>query len=238
MMTNPNTTNEDGVNAVAGEVLLVDKPSGWTSFDVVNKLRRVAGGLKMGHAGTLDPMATGPPIICTGRKRKEIDRFTGLDKEHVAEIRLGIRTRASIWRPGRWKSGARRGSPKIRSGEVTRGFIGPQMQMPPMWSAVKVRGKRLYEHARKGVEVDRPARPIVVHELDLVECAVPRLVLRIACTKGTYVRSLANDIGLRLGCGACLSGLRRTRIGPYGVDDAFTIAQAVAHLEGSYARSL
>jgi tRNA pseudouridine55 synthase len=237
-MTNPNTTNEDGVNAVAGEVLLVDKPSGWTSFDVVNKLRRVAGGLKMGHAGTLDPMATGLLIICTGRKRKEIDRFTGLDKEYVAEIRLGIRTPSFDMETRPLEELSTEGITEDQVREVMRGFLGPQMQMPPMWSAVKIRGKRLYEHARKGVEVDRPARPIVVHELDLVECAVPRLVVRIACTKGTYVRSLANDIGLRLGCGACLSGLRRTRIGPYGVDDAFSIAQAVAHLEGSYARSL
>jgi tRNA pseudouridine55 synthase len=237
-MTNPNTTNEAGVNAVAGEVLLVDKPPGWTSFDVVNKLRRVAGGQKMGHAGTLDPMATGLLIICTGRKRKEIDKFTGLDKEYVAEVRLGTRTPSFDMETQPLEERSTEGITDEQVREVIRGFIGPQMQMPPMWSAVKVRGKRLYEHARKGVEVDRPARPIVVHELELVECAVPRLVLRIACTKGTYVRSLANDIGLRLGCGACLSGLRRTRIGPYGVDDAFSIAQAVAHLEGSYARSL
>jgi len=237
-MINQNTTSDAGLIGVPGEVLLVDKPSGWTSFDVVNKLRRAAGGLKMGHAGTLDPMATGLLIICTGRKRKEIDKFTGLDKEYVAEVRLGIRTASFDTETEPVEERSTEGVTEEQIRTVLREFTGPQMQMPPMWSAVKIRGKRLYEHARKGVEIDRPARPIVVHELELVECAVPRLVLRIACTKGTYVRSLANDIGLRLGCGACLTGLRRTRIGPYGVDDAFAVAQAVAHLEGSYARSL
>lgn len=237
-MINQNTTSDAGLIGVPGEVLLVDKPSGWTSFDVVNKLRRAAGGLKMGHAGTLDPMATGLLIICTGRKRKEIDKFTGLDKEYIAEVRLGIRTASFDTETEPVEERSTEGVTEEQIRTVLREFTGPQMQMPPMWSAVKIRGKRLYEHARKGVEIDRPARPIVVHELELVECAVPRLVLRIACTKGTYVRSLANDIGLRLGCGACLTGLRRTRIGPYGVDDAFAVAQAVAHLEGSYARSL
>jgi tRNA pseudouridine55 synthase len=237
-MINQNTTSDAGLIGVPGEVLLVDKPSGWTSFDVVNKLRRAAGGLKMGHAGTLDPMATGLLIICTGKKRKEIDKFTGLDKEYIAEVRLGIRTASFDTETEPVEERSTEGVTEEQIRTVLREFTGPQMQMPPMWSAVKIRGKRLYEHARKGVEIDRPARPIVVHELELVECAVPRLVLRIACTKGTYVRSLANDIGLRLGCGACLTGLRRTRIGPYGVDDAFAVAQAVAHLEGSYARSL
>jgi len=234
----PSATNDAGLNNVPGEVLLIDKPSGWTSFDVVNKLRRAAGGLKMGHAGTLDPMATGLLIICTGRKRKEIDRFTGLDKEYLAEVRLGIRT-ASYDRetePVEERSTEGIAEEKIR--EVMREFAGPQMQIPPMWSAVQVDGKRLYKLARKGIEIERPARPIVVHEIELVECAVPRLVMRIACSKGTYVRSLVNDIGMRLGCGACLTALRRTRIGPYGVDDAWGIPQAVAHLEESFARSL
>jgi len=117
-------------------------------------------------------------------------------------------------------------------------FIGPQMQTPPMWSAVKVGGKRLYELARKGVDIDRPPRQIVVHSIAIVECAIPRLVVRIACSKGTYVRSLVNDIGERLGCGASVSSLRRTRIGPYSVDEASGIPHAAAYLESSLARSL
>ncbi len=230
--------NDAGLNNVPGEVLLVDKPSGWTSFDVVNKLRRAAGGLKMGHAGTLDPLATGLLIICTGRKRKEIDRFTGLDKEYIAELRLGIRTPSYDSETAPVEERSTEGVTEDRIREVMLEFTGAQMQIPPMWSAVKIGGRRLYSLARKGIDIERPARPIVVHELELVECAVPRLVVRVACSKGTYVRSLVNDIGTRLGCGACLTALRRTRIGPYCVDDASGIVQAVAHLEASFAQSL
>lgn len=237
-MTNPNATNDAGLNGVPGEVLLIDKPSGWTSFDVVNKLRRSAGGLKMGHAGTLDPLATGLLIVCTGRKRKEIDRFMGLDKEYVAGMRLGIRTPSFDTETEPVEERSTDGVTEEKIREVLREFTGSQMQMPPMWSALKIRGKRLYELARRGIDIERPARPIVVHELELVECAVPRVVVRISCSKGTYVRSLVNDIGMRLGCGGCLTALRRTRIGPYGVDDAWGIAEAVAHLEGSFAQSL
>jgi len=230
--------NEGTLDAASGEVLLVDKPTGWTSFDVVNKLRRAAGGLKMGHAGTLDPMATGLLIICTGKKRKDIERFTGLDKEYVAEALLGVRTPSydTDTAPVEERDTAGITEEQVRA--ALAAFAGPQMQTPPMWSAVKVGGKRLYTLARKGVEIDRPARQIVVHEMALLECAIPRLTLRIACSKGTYVRSLINDIGVRLGCGACMSALRRTRIGPYSVHDAAGIAQVVAHLEGSLARSL
>lgn len=234
----PSTTNDAGLNNVPGEVLLVDKPSGWTSFDVVNKLRRAAGGLKMGHAGTLDPLATGLLIICTGRKRKEIDRFTGLDKEYIAEVRLGIRTPSYDSETAPVEERSTDGVTPEGIRDVMREFMGPQMQIPPMWSAVKIGGKRLYSLARKGIDIERPARPIIMHELELVECAVPRLVVRVACSKGTYVRSLVNDIGIRLGCGACLTALRRTRIGPYSVDDASGILQAVAHLEDSFAQSL
>lgn len=236
MIQTPDT--EGTPSAAAGEVLLVDKPSGWTSFDVVNKLRRAAGGLKMGHAGTLDPMATGLLIICTGRKRKEIDRFTGLDKEYIAEALLGVTTPSYDTETAPVAERDTAGITEEQVRGVMAAFVGPQMQTPPMWSAVKVGGRRLYSLARKGVEIDRPAREIVVHELELLECAVPKLTLRIACSKGTYVRSLINDIGARLGCGACMSALRRTRIGPYSVHDAAGMAQVVAHLEGSFARSL
>jgi tRNA pseudouridine55 synthase len=230
--------NEGTAAAASGEVLLVDKPSGWTSFDVVNKLRRAAGGLKMGHTGTLDPMATGLLIICTGKKRKEIERFTGLDKEYVAELLLGVRTPSYDTETPPVEEHDAAGVTEEQVRDALAAFVGPQMQTPPMWSAVKVGGKRLYTLARKGVEIDRPARQIVVQEMELLAYAPPKLTLRIACSKGTYVRSLINDIGLRLGCGACMSALRRTRIGPYSVHNAAVMAQVVAHLEGSLARSL
>jgi tRNA pseudouridine55 synthase len=230
--------NDPERNAEPGEVLLIDKPPGWTSFDVVNKLRRAAGGLKMGHAGTLDPLATGLLILCTARKRKEIDRFTGLDKEYVAEFLLGVRTPSydTETEPVEQKSVESISEDRVR--EVLKEFIGPQQQTPPMWSAIKIGGKPLYTLARKGIEIERPPRSIVVHGIELISCILPRVTVRISCSKGTYVRSLANDIGLRLGCGACMSALRRTRIGPYSVEDAAGIPQAVAHLEGSLARSL
>jgi len=225
-------------NAEPGEVLLIDKPSGWTSFDVVNKLRRAAGGLKMGHAGTLDPMATGLLIICTGRKRKEIDRFTGLDKEYVAEFILGVRTPSYDTDTEPIEQKSTEGISEERVREVLKEFVGAQQQTPPMFSAIKIGGKRLYSLARKGIEIERPPRSVVVQEIALMSSVMPRITVRVACSKGTYVRSLINDIGLRLGCGACMSALRRTRIGPYSVDDAAGIPQAVAHLEGSLARSL
>ncbi len=234
----PSRPSDARFSDVPGEVLLIDKPSGWTSFDVVNKLRRAAGGLKMGHAGTLDPLATGLLIICTGRKRKEMERFTGLDKEYLAGIVLGVRTPSHDTETEPIEQRSTDGVTEERIQAILEGFIGPQMQTPPMWSAVKVGGKRLYELARKGVDIDRPSRQIVVHSIAIVECAVPRLVVRIACSKGTYVRSLVNDIGERLGCGASVSSLRRTRIGPYSVDEASGIPQAAAYLEGSLARSL
>jgi tRNA pseudouridine55 synthase len=224
--------------AEQGEVLLIDKPSGWTSFDVVNKLRRAAGGLKMGHAGTLDPLATGLLILCTGRKRKEIDRFTGLDKEYVAEILLGVRTASYDTETEPVEQKSIEGVTEEQVREVLKTFVGDQMQVPPMWSAVKVGGRRLYSLARKGMEVERQPRPITVNAFELQSFAPPRLTVRIACSKGTYVRSLINDAGERLGCGACMSGLRRTRVGPYSVDDAMTMQQAVTHVEGSYARML
>ncbi len=234
----PNRPNDSRFNDVPGEVLLIDKPSGWTSFDVVNKLRRAGGGLKMGHTGTLDPLATGLLIICTGKKRKEIERFTGLDKEYLVGVVLGVRTPSYDTETDPIEQRSTEGVTEEHIRAVLEEFTGPQMQTPPMWSAVKVGGKRLYELARKGRDIDRPARQIVVHSIATVECAIPRLVLRIACSKGTYVRSLVNDIGERLGCGASVSSLRRTRIGPYSVDEASGIPQAAAHLEGSYAQSL
>jgi tRNA pseudouridine55 synthase len=230
-------SSDAGSVAEQGEVLLIDKPAGWTSFDVVNKLRRTSGGVKMGHAGTLDPMATGLLILCTGRKRKEIDRFTGLDKEYVADVLLGVTTPSYDTDTEPIEQKSVEGVTEDRVREVLKEFVGPQMQTPPMWSAVKVGGRRLYSLARKGLEVERPARQIDVQEFALLSFAPPRLSVRITCSKGTYVRSLIHDAGQRLGCGACMSGLRRMRVGPYSVDGALTMQQAVAHMEESFART-
>lgn len=213
--------------AIEGEVLLVDKPAGWTSFDVVNKLRRAYGGLKMGHAGTLDPIATGLLIICTGRKRKSIEQYMGLDKEYVATMRLGIRTPSYDTETAVMQESPADG---IRAEEVialAQQFTGVQQQLPPMWSAVKKDGKRLYELARKGIEVERAPREVRIASISVDRIAIPEVTMTVVCSKGTYIRTLVHDMGERLGCGATMTALRRTKIGPYRIEDARTVEHLV-----------
>ena len=212
-----------------GETLLVRKPAGWTSFDVVHRIRKITGVKKVGHAGTLDPLATGLLIVCTGKKTKSISEFVGLDKEYEAEMTLGGRTESFD-----------RGTPVVetrstvdisedRVRAVLAEFTGPRLQVPPMWSAVSVGGKRLYRYAREGVEVDRAPREIVVHAMEPIMVSVPLVRFRVTCSKGTYVRSLVSEMGERLGCGAFLSALERTRIGPFLLADAVTLEELGAY---------
>lgn len=211
----------------AGELLLVDKPAGWTSFDVVNKLRRAYGGMKMGHAGTLDPIATGLLIICTGRKRKEIEQFMGLDKEYVATMRLGVVTASYDTETPVVRERPTAGIDEAAIRAAAAEFVGVQQQVPPMWSAVKSNGRRLYELARKGIEVERAPREIRIGSLSVDRIAMPEVVMTVACSKGTYIRTLVYDIGERLGCGGTMTALRRTRIGPYRIEDARTVEELV-----------
>ena len=211
-----------------GTVLLLDKPSTWTSFDVVKKVRSVLRARKVGHAGTLDPMATGLLIIVTERRTREVDTFMGMDKEYEAELTLGARTPSfDADTPIQEQKGVE-GVTEEQVREVVASFVGAQEQTPPMWSALKVDGRRLYKLARRGETVPRKPRSIVVHRIEVTALELPVVRCTITCSKGTYVRALAEDIGLRLGCGAYLSKLRRTRIGPYHVDDALTIEQLVS----------
>lgn len=218
-------TQSGTAQAADGEMLLVDKPAGWTSFDVVGKLRRVLHVRKAGHAGTLDPMATGLLIVCTGPRTKEMERFIGLDKEYEVEMTIGGRTESFDAETPVFERRDISGITRQRVEEVLRGLVGPQRQIPPMWSAVKVRGKALYRYARKGQTVERPARDITVHAIDPGDMEFPRVRFRVSCSKGTYVRSLVDTAGERLGCGAYVTALRRTRIGPYRIEDALTIGQ-------------
>lgn len=210
-----------------GEVLLVDKPAGWTSFDVVNKLRRAYGGLKMGHAGTLDPMATGLLILCTGRKRKEIDSYMGLEKEYAAEMKLGIRTPSYDMETEVTEVSSVDGISAEQVRGVMGEFVGTIQQIPPMWSAVKVGGKRLYTLARKGIEIERPSREVQIVSIQPGRIDLPDVAFTVVCSKGTYIRTLVHDIGERLGCGAAMTALRRTRIGPYRIEDAQSVPQLV-----------
>ena len=216
-------------------MLLVDKPAGWTSFDVVKKIRSSFRLRKVGHTGTLDPLATGLLIVCTGKQTKEIERFVGLEKEYEATMILGARTSSF---DADTPVIERRGLDQVDEAgvrAVVQEFSGPQLQVPPMWSAVKVQGKRLYTLARKGKTVEREPRQIIVHEIRPTRIAIPEVDFTVVCSKGTYVRSLVNDIGLRLGCGAYLQKLRRTRIGPYALSDALTIRDLVAQSHASLA---
>lgn len=209
----------------AGKIINIDKPKGVTSFTVVRKIRQWTGCKKVGHAGTLDPAATGVLLICTGKATKQITQFVGMDKEYIGEIHLGIAT----------DSDDRDGTvlekmtvPELDEDlieEVLEKFKGRIEQVPPMFSALKYKGKRLYKLARQGKVVERKPREITIHAIELLSWQSPFLQLKICCSKGTYIRSLARDIGKALGTVAHLSKLQRTRIGSYTVKDAYTLEE-------------
>ena len=193
--------------------MLFDKPYGWTSFDLVRKVRGLIRIKKIGHAGTLDPLATGLMILCTGKFTKRINEFMGQEKEYVAEVALGAITptydlESEPTDHKNWES-----ITDVDLELALEKFRGPILQIPPAHSAIKVGGKRVYELARAGKEVKLEPRPVTIRELEVMKRVENLITLRVVCTTGTYIRSLANDLGQALGCGAYLSGLVRTRIG-------------------------
>jgi tRNA pseudouridine55 synthase len=210
------------MNFKEGEILLIDKPYTWTSFDAVNKLR---GGLKIkkiGHAGTLDPLATGLLILCTGKMTKKIDEIQAEEKEYTGELIFG-KTTPSIDLETEFDSEADYSSlTKETVLAAVPKFIGEIEQIPPIYSAIKVDGKRLYKKARKGEAVEIKSRMVVVKEFELTEINIPSAKFRIVCSKGTYIRSLVRDLGEELKVGAYLKELRRTRIGAFRVEDAIS----------------
>ena len=203
-------------------ILLIDKEPDWTSSDVVAKLRGVLHEKRIGHSGTLDPMAMGLLVVFVGRATRAAEFAGTHDKRYLASLRLGtvtdtqditgnvIRTQPAVVSERRLR-------------EVLESFRGEQLQIPPMYSAIKIRGRKLYEIARSGGEVEREPRPIRINDISLAGCSGGDWLLDISCSKGTYVRTLCNDIGERLGCGGCMSALRRVSAGPFSVDDALTI---------------
>ncbi len=219
--------NTNDMTPVDGEVLLVDKPAGWTSFDVVNKLRYATRIKKVGHAGTLDPLATGLLIVCTGKMTKSIGRFSGLDKEYEVGIRLGASTAShDAATPVTATASIDHVTPDAVA-RVVASFQGAQTQLPPMWSAAKVSGKRLYEFARKGKVIERRPRAVVIHSIEIVRAPLPDVTFTVKCSKGTYVRTLVDEIGKRLGCGAFVTSLRRTRIGDFDIAHAWALDDIV-----------
>jgi len=208
-----------------GEILFLDKPLNWTSFDVVKKVRVLFDVRKVGHAGTLDPNATGLLIVCTGKKTKSIGQFVGLEKEYTGTCKIGERTPSFDTETAahEWKDFSAVTEQQIN--EAAQNYIGKQLQLPPMFSAVKYGGKPLYKYARAGRTVERVEREINVLCFDIINIRDQYIDFCIICSKGTYIRSLIDEFGLRLGCGATLTALRRTRIGDHSVATSMTIEQ-------------
>lgn len=204
-------------------IMNVYKEAGYTSHDVVAKLRGICKQKKIGHTGTLDPDAVGVLPVCLGNGTRLCDMLTDQSKEYVAVLRLGIVTDTQDI-SGEVLSQM---PVKVSKGEARRAilsFLGESMQIPPMYSALKVNGKKLYELARQGKEVDRPAREITVYELEILEEAHPDYTVRVKCSKGTYIRTLCHDIGQVLGCGGTMVSLRRTRVGGFQIEDAYMLS--------------
>lgn len=216
-----------------GQILLFDKPLKWTSFQLINKVRWLIKRrykikkIKVGHAGTLDPLATGLLILCTGKATKQIPGLQGHEKEYTGSFTLGATTPSYDLETDVDKefSFEHLTDSKIRN--ATSSFIGDIEQHPPVFSALKKDGKRLYEYARSGQDVKIASRPVTISEFEITGISLPEVSFRVVCSKGTYIRSLAHDFGKHLESGAYLSSLRRTRIGPYKVGDALTIASFV-----------
>lgn len=204
---------------IAGEVLYFNKPLTWTSFDLVNKFRYKLSRklkvkkIKVGHAGTLDPLATGVMIVCTGKATKRIDEFQYQTKEYVATLKLGETTPSFDLEKEVDAVYPTEHITRDAVEKVLQSFVGTIQQVPPVFSACKIEGKRAYELARKGEEVELKSKTLVIDEMELLECNLPIIKIRVVCSKGTYIRALARDIGVALESGAHLTALERTRIG-------------------------
>lgn len=214
---------------MANGILVIDKPAGWTSMDVCAKLRGIFHEKRVGHGGTLDPMATGVLPVFVGRATRAVEFAEKSDKEYVAGLKLGVVTNTQdITGEVLEERGVDVTEERLRTA-LTR-FTGDIEQIPPMYSAIKIGGKKLYDLARKGKEVERKPRPVTIRELELLEWpdGGENCLLRIRCSKGTYVRTLCHDIGQALGCGGCMSSLRRTMAAGFTLEDAVTLEQVQA----------
>jgi len=209
-----------------GQILLIDKPYGWTSFQAVNKLKwkirhlHKLAKLKIGHAGTLDPLATGLLIVCTGKFTKRIEEFQAQEKEYTGTFVLGATTPCYDMEKPVDKEFPTNHITENDILETAKTFVGEQMQVPPIFSAVKIAGKRAYDYARQAQDVEIKAKPILIKDFEITRIAMPEVDFRIVCSKGTYIRSIARDFGEKLQSGAYLSALRRTRIGGFLVENS------------------
>ncbi len=223
-------------NPLEGEILYLDKPLHWSSFDAVKRVRGIMARrlgikkMKVGHAGTLDPLATGVMIVCTGKATKRIDELQAHTKEYVATIALGATTPSFDLETEIDATYPTHHITREMVEDVLRKFTGRIEQIPPAFSACKIDGKRAYKMARKGKEVELKAKILVIDEIELLDFSRQSIVVRVVCSKGTYIRALARDIGAALNSGGHLTALRRTRVGDIKVEDCLTVDQAVEML--------
>lgn len=223
-----------------GALVLIDKPLEWTSFDVVNKIRYALKRtlkikkIKVGHSGTLDPMATGLLVICTGKFTKQLQDLQGLNKTYTGTLKLGATTPSYDLETAEDEHfPIEHITPEIME-RARQQFLGDIKQLPPIFSAVKVDGQPLYKKARKGIDVEVEPRAVRIDDFELTRIQLPEVDFKVKCSKGTYIRSLAYDFGKACDSGAYLTGLRRTRIGQYAVKDAWTLDDFIQHIEAHY----
>ncbi len=222
-MITKNLNDLSKIDFNAGEVILIDKDPVLTSFDIVYKVRKAVGVKKVGHAGTLDPAATGLLIVCTGKKTKEINQYQESIKTYTGIIELGKKTPSMDGETEVEEEKPIDGIDEKNILETRDSFLGEIEQVPPMYSALKHKGKSLYKYARKGVEIKREPRKVTIERFEIKKIDLPAVHFEVVCSKGTYIRVIADDFGKKLGCGGYLKKLRRTKIGDYSVDDAFKI---------------
>lgn len=234
------TTKPEDVDFQVGQVILIDKPLGWTSFDVVNKLRfKLKHGLgvkkiKVGHAGTLDPLASGLLLICTGKLTKDIDSLQAMDKLYSGTIVLGASTATydSEVPPSEYYPVDHIDNQLLEKARLS--FIGSLEQIPPIYSAIKIDGQKAYNLARRGSDIEMKSRPININRFDIDSTSFPILSFFVGCSKGTYIRSLAHDFGKYCHSGAYLGSLRREQIGEYDVKNSFTMDEAITFMESTF----
>ncbi|HQF41395.1 MAG TPA: tRNA pseudouridine(55) synthase TruB [Ignavibacteriaceae bacterium] len=225
MIITKQTKDLQNLDYLSGQVILIDKPVNWTSFDVVAKIRRLTKVKKVGHAGTLDPLATGLLIICTGKKTKEISDYQEQRKKYSGIITLGKSSPSMDLATELTEKELPDNLTEERILEVRNKFLGKIEQVPPMFSAIKHKGKALYKFARAGREVERKPKQVEIFSFEILNIDLPDIHFEISCSKGTYIRVIANDFGNEVDCGGVLSLLRRTEIGEYKVDDAYEMSE-------------
>ncbi len=225
---------------IRGEILVLNKPLDWTSFDLVQKVRNMLcrllkiKKLKIGHAGTLDPKATGVMVLCSGKLTKQIDEIQADEKEYVALLKVGATTPSFDLETEEDEQFETAHITRETVEQILPSFIGSIEQVPPAYSAIKVDGKRAYQFARKGKEVELKPKMLVIKEIEILKFALPEIELRIVCSKGTYIRALARDIGRALNSGAYLTGLKRTRIGEYTIDRSLDLSELADMLSAHF----